>query len=85
MEQQKTPKPGEENYPVDRPQDLNIPRFNSATDKQDSSKQPPVENMNDQQKEIINTDHINDTSVPSPDLGNERGSKEDDRERIIRR
>ena len=84
MNNSKTPAPGSEEYDVNHPQELNTPKYNSATEKRPSSGLPQVENMNDQQKHI-DTDNANDTSVPDTDLGNDRADDEKEKERIIRR
>lgn len=84
MDNNKTPEPGSKDYPINRPQDLNTPKFNSDGKKEATDDYPPVENMNDQLSEI-DTDHINDTEQPRTDLGNERDSDEEEDERIIRR
>lgn len=76
MENDKTPKPASEEYDVENPQNLNVPKFNSSTDKRESSEKPAVENMNDQEL-------VEDNRPPDTDLGNERDDHEDDKERII--
>jgi hypothetical protein len=83
MTDDKTPKPGDSDYPVNHPQDLNKPKFNS-TGMKEGDEQPPVENMNDQQKDT-DTDNAVDVDVPETDLANPRDDDEDDQERIIRR
>lgn len=82
MKNDRTPQPGSEKYNVEKPQDLNTPKYKSATDKRDSNELPGVENMNDQQIDISRT---HDTELPNPDLGNERDDDEDEKEKIIRR
>lgn len=84
MSENKTPKPGSPDYPVDQPQDLTQPKFRSDGQKEDTSDLPPVENLNDQQTET-KANPANDTSRPRTDLGNDRDEDEEDKERIIRR
>jgi hypothetical protein len=82
-DENKTPKPDAEGYDVERPQDLNMPRFNSTTEKRESGGLPGVENMNDQQQHI-DTDGSHDTDIPDTDLGNDRSDDESEDEKIIR-
>ncbi|TDQ11938.1 hypothetical protein [Pedobacter metabolipauper] len=76
-----TPKPESEDYNVEKPQDLNVPRFNSSTDKRTDAELPEIENLNDQptdfEKERENGD------LPNTHLGNKRDEDEDEQERII--
>lgn len=83
MKNKKTPRPDSTEYPVNEPQKLNTPKFNS-TGKKVGDELPPVENMNDQQT-VIDTDNAVDVSVPNTNLGNPRDDDEVNRERIIRR
>jgi len=76
MENDKTPKPASEEYDVENPQNLNVPKFNSSTDKRESNERPAVENMNDHKP-------AEDQRPPDTDLGNERDDDEDEKERII--
>ena len=78
-----TPAPGSPDYPVNDPQKLNTPKFNSAGRKA-GDEVPPVENMNDQLPEI-DTDNAVDMTGPQTDLGNPREEDEDGKERIIER
>ena len=84
MENKATPTPDSENYNVEKPQDLNIPKFNSATDKRSGGELPAIENMNDQQEKVEPEDSRR-TNLPATDLGNDRSDDEKDDERIIRR
>ena len=84
MENRETPKPGTEDYPVNHPEKLNQPKFNSVGRKDDKDDFPPVENMNDQQSED-NTKPEDHAPQKDTNLGNPRDDEEDDRERIIRR
>ncbi|MEJ2880480.1 hypothetical protein [Pedobacter sp. GR22-6] len=84
MKNKKTPQPGEEDYPLNQPQNLNIPKFNSSGKKDLTDDLPPVENMNDLQIEK-NADHESYDDRPLTDLGNERSDNEEEKERIIRR
>lgn len=83
MSDPKTPKPGTKEYPIDKPQDLNTPEFNSGGRKE-GDVEPPVENLNDQ---LPNHDEKPEHELPDPktDLGNERDDDEENDERIIRR
>lgn len=76
MENDKAPKPASEEYDVENPQNLNVPKFNSSTDKRDSHEKPAVENLDDQKP-------AEDQRPPDTDLGNERDDDEDEKERII--
>jgi len=82
MENKKTPKPGSADYPINEPQKLNTPMFNSDG-KKPGDEIPPVENMNDQQT-VIDTTNSVDLAIPPTNLGNPRDKNEDERERIIR-
>jgi hypothetical protein len=84
MENDKTVQPGSEDYNVEKPQDLNIPKYNSATEKRDSNELPSDENMHDQEKDT-NVSETHDTEMPSPNLGNKRDHDEEEKEKIIRR
>lgn len=84
MENKITPTPDSEDYNVEKPQDLNKPKFNSATDKRSGGELPAIENMNDQ-KENVDPEDSNRANLPNPDLGNDRSDNEKDDERIIRR
>ncbi len=77
MESDKTPKPASEHYDVENPQNLNIPKFNSSTDKRESHERPAIENLNDQDQPL------HDQRPPHTDLGNKRDDDEADEERII--
>jgi len=83
MKKDNTPAPGSEEYPVNDPQKLNTPKFNSEGRKT-GDEVPPVENMNDELQEI-DTDNAVDMTGPETDLGNERDDDEDEKERIIER
>lgn len=83
MNNNKTPKPGDPEYPVNQPQQLNTPKFNSSG-KRSGDEIPPVENLNDQQSETAGVNTV-DVSGPDVNLGNERNKNEKQRERIIRR
>ena len=76
MTDNKTPNPDSEKYDVEKPQDLNVPKFNSSTDRLTSQGTPATENLNDQEP-------VDQQEGPKTDLGNERDDNEDDRERII--
>ncbi|RZM30294.1 MAG: hypothetical protein EOO88_01385 [Pedobacter sp.] len=83
MKNDDTPAPGSSEYPVNDPQKLNIPKFNSSGRKP-GDEMPPVENMNDELPDI-DTDNAVDVSGPKTDLGNTRDEDEDEKERIIER
>ena len=76
MENDKSPKPASEEYDVENPQNLNLPKFNSSTDKRESHETPAVEHMDGQQS-------VEDQRPPDTDLGNERDDDEEEKERII--
>lgn len=84
MKNKQTPKPGSEEYDVERPQDLQKPKFNSTTDRRESHELPAVENMSGLEDDAreVNTDPAR---LPKTDLGNDRDEDEEDRERIINR
>lgn len=84
MKDHETPKPGSPEYPVNRPQDLTQPKFRSDGQNGDTDGLPPVENLNDQERET-EIDSAAGSSRPRTDLGNDRDEDEEDRERIIRR
>lgn len=83
MKNANTPAPGSKEYPVNDPQKLNKPKFNSSG-RSTNDELPPVENMNDELPEI-DTENAVDVSQPEPDLGNPRDEDEDEKERIIKR
>lgn len=83
MKNDDTPIPGSSEYPVNDPQKLNIPKFNSSGRKL-GDEMPPVENMNDELPDI-DTDNAVDVSETDTDLGNTRDEDEDEKERIIER
>jgi hypothetical protein len=76
MNDNKTPHPDSENYDVEKPQDLNVPKFNSSTDKRTSEETPATENLNDKKP-------LDQDEGPDTDLGNDRDHNEDTKERII--
>lgn len=84
MEQKRTPAPGSAQYNPDQPQELNIPEFNSTTEKRKSGELPAVENMNDEQQHI-NPHDAHPADTPRTNLGNERKPDEKEKEKIIRR
>ncbi|WP_256006360.1 MULTISPECIES: hypothetical protein [Pedobacter] len=79
----KTPQPDSEHYDLEHPENLAMPKFNSATEKREGSGLPQVENMNDEQRNI-DTDGSHDTDLPETDLGNDRSDDESEDEKIIR-
>lgn len=87
MENNKTPKPESEDYDVEKPQDLNIPKYNSSTDHRTDADLPAVENLNDTEDGIdrqnSNRAFPDHRESPKPDLGNDRDDDEDEREKII--
>jgi hypothetical protein len=83
MENNKTPKPGSSDYPVNEPQKLTVPKFNSSGRKT-GDEGPPVENMNDELPKI-DTDNAVDMNDPQTNLGNKRDDDEAQQERIISR
>ena len=84
MENKHTPKPESDEYNVEETQDLNVPKYNSATDKRTGGELPAIENMNDQDEQVKPEDS-NRSNMPDADLGNDRDEDEDDAEKIIRR
>ncbi|MES2826806.1 MAG: hypothetical protein V4687_01570 [Bacteroidota bacterium] len=84
MENKATPSPDSENYKVEQTEKLNMPKFNSATDKRSGGELPAIENMNDQH-EKVNPEDADRTNMPAVNLGNDRSDDEKDDERIIRR
>jgi hypothetical protein len=80
MKKPKTPRPDSEEYNVEKPQDLNIPKFHSSTDYRNAGELPSVENLNDQSEDA---GEGAPTQVPETNLGKKRKDDEDDRERII--
>lgn len=81
MENRKTPKPGSEEYDVEKTQNLNIPEFNSSTSRRKSGELPSVENLDHQPVE--QTDASKDMELPETNLGNERNEDEDENEKLI--
>lgn len=81
MKNQSTPKPGSADYDAENPQNLNIPKHHSSTDRRDSHELPAIENMNDQADE--NETKISQQDLPKTDLGNPQHKDEHQRERII--
>lgn len=81
MKNRKTPKPGSEEYDVENTQNLNLPEFNSGTDRRKSNELPSVENLDHQPAE--ETNGSKDLEIPETNLGNERDEDEDERERLI--
>jgi hypothetical protein len=71
------PKPDAEEYDVENPQNLNVPKFNSTTDKLEGREGPAVENFNDQ------IPVVSHEQPPKADLGNDREDDENEQERII--
>jgi hypothetical protein len=85
MENQSTPKPESEEYDVNHPQNINMPEFNSSTDKREGAKLPAIENMNDEDEKVKPEDS-NRSNLPQANLGNEADEDEEkEDERIIRR
>jgi hypothetical protein len=85
MENQSTPKPESEEYDVNHPQNINMPEFNSSTDKREGAKLPAIENMNDEDEKVKSEDS-NRSNLPQANLGNEADEDEEkEDERIIRR
>ncbi|MHA4895184.1 hypothetical protein ACXZ1K_10545 [Pedobacter sp. PWIIR3] len=84
MENTSTPVPGSKDYNVEKPEELNIPQFNSSTEKRKGEELPAVENMNDQ-AEKVDPEDSNRVNMPHADLGNNPSDDEKDKERIIRR
>lgn len=83
MNKDKTPQPGSEDYDVEQPQELNIPKFNSSTEKRGSDELPAVENM-DGMKKPVQPENRGQKSLPDTNLGNDRDDYEDEKEKIIR-
>ena len=81
MKSRKTPKPGSKEYDVENTQNLNIPEFNSSTDRRESRELPSVENLDYQY--IERADRSKNLEIPETNLGNERSEDEDERERLI--
>lgn len=81
MKNRKTPKPGSKDYDVENTQNLNMPEFNSGTNRRKSSELPSVENLDHPPSE--RTDESKDLEIPETNLGNERDEDEDEREKLI--
>lgn len=81
-------KPGSDEYNVERPQDLNIPEFNSTSESRASHELPAVEHLDeehqsgDEEKNRSNMEQQK-KMPPKPDLGNKRDDDEEEHERLI--
>jgi hypothetical protein len=84
MDHNSTPKPESEEYDIEHPQNLNIPKFNSDTEKLEGAGRPGVEHLNDAD-ENPTPDDSDKRDTPETDLGNNPSDDEGDSERIIRR
>ena len=73
--------PGSKEYDVENTQNLNIPEFNSSTNRRESSEFPFVENLDQQYTERV--DESKTLEIPETNLGNERDENEDEREKLI--
>lgn len=81
MKNRKTPQPGSKEYDVENTQNLNMPEFNSSTDRRESSEWPSVENLDHQYTEKV--DRSENFEIPKTNLGNERDDDEEEKERLI--
>ena len=81
MEKNKTPKPDSSAYDVEKTEDLNVPKFNSTTQKRTAADLPADENMNNQSGEPKD---VHDDRLPDTNLGNSRDDDEAEKEKIIR-
>ena len=92
--------PGNEDYDINRPQNLAKPAFNSASENRDNHAVPPIENLNQQNDEddqlkqdtAHRTDQqglVNDESLHGndhkTDLGNGETPEDKDDEKLIRK
>ena len=80
MKTRKTPQPGSKEYDVENTQNLNMPEFNSSTDRRKSGERPSVENL-DQYAESL--DRSENLEVPETNLGNKRDDDEEQDEKLI--
>ena len=76
----KTPKPGTAGYDPNDTNNKNIPKYNSSTDRRDSSELPATENLNDQTTEGKTAVTTPDT--PKTNLGNGK-YKDPENEKLI--
>lgn len=79
----KTAKPGTAAYDPDKPQNLNIPEYNSSSDYRESHELPAIENLNNEQREENSKKESVKKRPPKPNLGNKRDKDEDQREKIV--
>ncbi|MFP5080216.1 hypothetical protein [Pedobacter sp. JCM 36344] len=84
MNDHSTPKPESNQYDVEHPENLNLPKFNSSSEKREGAKLSAIENMNDQDEKVKPEDS-NRSKMPETDLGNHPDDDEKESERIIRR
>ncbi len=85
-----SPKPGSAEYPIEKPQDLQRPEFNSTSEQRSSEELPAVEHIEEEsgldEKEKNASRMEQQKKMPAKsDLGNDRDEEEAERERIIRR
>lgn len=81
MENRKTPKPGSPDYNPENTKDLNIPKYNSSTDRRDSTELPATENLNDELTEENEQKPVAPKS-PKTNLGN-GSDKDPESEKLI--
>lgn len=81
MKTRKTPQPGSKEYDVENTQNLNMPEFNSSTDRRESGEWPSVENLDHQYTEKV--ERPENFEVPETNLGNERDDDEEEKEKLI--